>query len=266
MTAYIVNLSTQTGTVERVVKNACGGIPVRLGPPPGEREVCGMPGRHLIAGVWLCVGHHVALMAEVGRLAREIAAAEQEHLVPRGMCLFPASPAANGPSPLCGEAADEQIGTAWACPRHFREAVEWMRAREKAVKLEIAEAVERDREAEMLTWAARGSQVVYYLRRPSDGAVKIGTSSEFFRRHRNLARQHGELQVLLTHCGAYEREHELHQRFADLRLEGEWFAPGAELLSWIISVRRKRVNVVTVAPGTVPLRMIRKLLVASKAA
>jgi hypothetical protein len=267
MGAYIVKIDMQTGKAGRPLKNACGALPSRLLSEPGEREVCGKPGRHLVAGVWLCVGHHGAFEGEVRRLAEELAAEEDRHLVPQDKCVFLSRVFAEGPSELCGEEAAGQIGTAWACRRHIREAMEWMRAREQAAGLEAAYAADARRKAEMATWAARGSQVVYYLRRPSDGAIKIGTSTVFFRRHRNLARQFGEeLEVLLTHCGAHEREHEIHQRFANLRIEGEWFRPGAELLTWIINIRRKRINAETAAPGIVPLSVIRKLLATAKAA
>jgi hypothetical protein len=266
MGAYVVEFNPQTRVVTHVLKNACPGPPSRIGRTPGEREVCGKRGRFEAGGVWYCTGHHGAFERAVRDYAEDAAAEEQEHLMPAGRCVFPTRRDGKRPSPLCGEAASEAIGTAWACPRHFREAMEWMRDREKADKYALDAEIEARREAEMATWAARGSQVVYYLRRESDGIIKIGTSTELWRRRRNLARQHGPLQLLLSHCGTHAREHEMHRKFDHLALGGEWFRPGADLLLWIFNVRQRRANAETVTDDTVPLGVIRKLLREAKAA
>ena len=74
----------------------------------------------------------------------------------------------------------------------------------------------------------------------------------------------GPLDILLTHCGAFEREHEMHRKFARLWIKGEWFRCGPELLEWIIYVRRKPANARTALEGTVPPVEIRKLLAESR--
>lgn len=86
----------------------------------------------------------------------------------------------------------------------------------------------------------RQDSVIYYLRRTSDGLIKIGTSRRFAARLNALRGEHGQLQLLLAHAGSYEREDELHGQFAALRVEGEWFRPEDVLLRWIISQRRRR--------------------------
>ena len=189
MSAYIVDIDPETGSIKRTLKNACGGTPPRIGRQPAEREVCGRPGRELIGGVWVCVSHRGAFTAEADLRAAELAAATREHVVPPGRCTFPAR-GGDSAVPLCGLGAEDRIGTAWACPRHFHEVVEWVRARDRAMEHEARELAGREREAELATRKASGPQVVYYLR-ATGGAVKIGTSTEFDRRYGTLVREHG---------------------------------------------------------------------------
>lgn len=73
---------------------------------------------------------------------------------------------------------------------------------------------------------------VYYLRR-RDGSIKIGTTRRPHERYREVARDQGPVRVLATHVGDVDAEHRMHARFADHRLDGEWFAPHPELLAWI---------------------------------
>lgn len=48
-----------------------------------------------------------------------------------------------------------------------------------------------------------------------------------------------ELALLATETGGFEVEQELHQRFRSLRMHGEWFQPGAELVAHIDSLRSR---------------------------
>lgn len=97
--------------------------------------------------------------------------------------------------------------------------------------------------------------------RRADGIIKIGTTTRLPERQNQLQGAHGPLELLLTHRGARRREDWAHARFGALLAEKrEWFHPGPELLEWIAAVRRKRNNVSTVLPGTVPLDRVLALL------
>lgn len=66
--------------------------------------------------------------------------------------------------------------------------------------------------------------VVYFLRRPSNRLIKIGRSSHFISRYKNLCREYGEhLEIL----GIVEEdefaEADLHKLFKDFRAVNEWF-------------------------------------------
>ena len=100
--------------------------------------------------------------------------------------------------------------------------------------------------------SASGPTIVYYLQR-ADGLIKIGTTKGLAKRLTDLRREHGDLRILLTHRGDRTRETAMHHRFAELRVQGEWFQPGQALLSWILEVRQRRPNQKTVLPGTIPL-------------
>jgi len=72
---------------------------------------------------------------------------------------------------------------------------------------------------------------VYFARRGS-GDIKIGMTGNLPRlRHR--VREVGAEELLGFEWGGRQRESELHLRFRDLRIEGEWFSPLPPLLSYI---------------------------------
>lgn len=262
--SFIVKLDTDTGSVLRVEKKACAGRPVRLGQKPAEGEICGTGGRYQVGGLWLCARCFRSVTQDAVAHSR----AGEEQLVLMDRCLFPAGARTQISSPLCGEPATEVIGGAPACASHYARALRWhqdLLDRDREAERRVALEVDRKREEEMGTWAAQGSQIIYYLRR-ADGAVKIGTSADFDRRFGTLTREHGVLEILLTHCGDHPREKEMHRQFAGLALGHEWFRGEEPLLSWIVQARRRRVNMLTKMPGTVPLWHVRRLLAAGLAA
>lgn len=91
------------------------------------------------------------------------------------------------------------------------------------------QSAERARELE-------ASSVVYFLQR-SDGLIKIGFSARFRTRLSTLSKEHGDLEVLTTEPGGRGRESELHARFHQARVVGEWFRPTRSLRSYIASLK-----------------------------
>lgn len=68
--------------------------------------------------------------------------------------------------------------------------------------------------------------VAYFLRRPSNLLVKIGRTSHFISRYRNLCREYGEhLEILGIVDEDRFAEADLHRLFKDFRAYKEWFAP-----------------------------------------
>lgn len=192
---------------------------------------------------------------------------------------------------ICGREATDEVGDTPMCPHHHERAMKWLDkerdrdAYERRVELEEELARERDRRAwpqaaleakekELRKWQRRLEReeyridqrleqfcVIYYVRR-ADGLIKIGTTRELVNRMSSLQKEHGDLEVLLTHRGSYAREKELHGQFAGLRVTGEWFRPERELLNWIL-VQRKAPADLAAAPGTVPVGYIRDLALAA---
>jgi hypothetical protein len=75
--------------------------------------------------------------------------------------------------------------------------------------------------------------VIYFLRREPDRLIKIGRTRDLRRRLRALERQYGPLAVLAVADESRHREAALHRLFSSLWVEGEWFAPGADLMAFI---------------------------------
>lgn len=76
--------------------------------------------------------------------------------------------------------------------------------------------------------------MIYFVQDPRDKRVKIGTTICLSVRHRALEIEHGTtLNVLGVTDGSFADEDALHKRFGLLRIEGEWFRPGSELVDFI---------------------------------
>lgn len=77
--------------------------------------------------------------------------------------------------------------------------------------------------------------MIYFIESGWLGPIKIGfTAGPVAARVRGLSTaHHRELTVLLTMEGDTVVERELHHRFADHRMRGEWFHPAPDLLSFI---------------------------------
>jgi hypothetical protein len=84
---------------------------------------------------------------------------------------------------------------------------------------------------------------VYFIRRPSDGQIKIGFSDNVGDRLVNLRAEYQEpLDLLTVIPGGQPEEAALHARFADIRERGEWFRATPELLAYVESCNATRVT------------------------
>ncbi len=77
------------------------------------------------------------------------------------------------------------------------------------------------------------TSTLYFLRRESDGAIKIGITTSLGRRVADLRRLHGALTILGTVEGAATREKLAHLIFADVRLDGEFFRVTPDLTAFL---------------------------------
>lgn len=171
---------------------------------------------------------------------------------------------------LCGDAVDLTVAGIGLCRHHAGRLTKWryFEYPEEQVRGKTRELRDADREYEQAQResdlhrekvnAARS--VVYYIRRASDGAVKIGTTGSFRNRMAQLRKEHGEFQVLLTHSGTRREERCMHEKFAAYRIgQTEWFAPSKALLRFIGDERAGRSNS-TQQRGTVSKTDLRKLV------
>jgi hypothetical protein len=76
------------------------------------------------------------------------------------------------------------------------------------------------------------TSTLYFLRRESDGAIKIGITTNLRRGWAALRRLHGALPLLGTVEGAGTREKLAHLIFSDVRLDGEFFQITPELTAF----------------------------------
>jgi DNA-binding XRE family transcriptional regulator len=77
--------------------------------------------------------------------------------------------------------------------------------------------------------------MIYFIK-SARGRIKIGTTIRLKQRLKELETGHGEpLEVLAVADGSTEAERYLHRRFAHLRVMGEWFESGEDLMALIAS-------------------------------
>lgn len=81
------------------------------------------------------------------------------------------------------------------------------------------------------------ASVVYFIRSPMTGLIKIGTTRRLQTRLGDLCRAAGhDVELLASMPGSVEEEYALHQRFAKHRERGEWFRASEELAALIGSI------------------------------
>jgi hypothetical protein len=77
-------------------------------------------------------------------------------------------------------------------------------------------------------------EYVYFIRCEATGMIKLGKAQDPIARLRALQTGSASELVLVGAIeGGFDREKELHERFAHLKTRGEWFKPETELLDWI---------------------------------
>lgn len=75
--------------------------------------------------------------------------------------------------------------------------------------------------------------MIYFLQR-ADGAIKIGTTTQYHARLYALSLEFGKLNLLGLMDGDRSTERQIHRMFPDTRIEGsEWFLESNELLEYI---------------------------------
>jgi hypothetical protein len=80
---------------------------------------------------------------------------------------------------------------------------------------------------------SKKSQWVYFLQAKS-GPIKIGFSCHPVKRKKEIETARGEsMSLLCLIVGGAHIERSLHYRFADERIEGEWFSPSERILAFI---------------------------------
>lgn len=113
-----------------------------------------------------------------------------------------------------------------------------LRVRAAATIAEVRQAAIRDGKAQREEHVRRAS-LVYFVER--DGFVKIGYAFNVANRIREINRGSSSIpgmtitpvRLLATMPGGKRNERWLHERFAHVRVDGEWFLPDAEMWAFI---------------------------------
>lgn len=171
---------------------------------------------------------------------------------------------------ICGAPATHHAGDVGLCQHHWNRVYEW-RFWDKP-REDIEEKTRALREADReYRQAVRDSaiyreqvdaecSVVYFIRRTSDGMVKIGTTGSFPQRMNAIRAEHGEIQVLFTRSGSRKLEQQMHAKFAEYRIaRTEWFMPVRPLLWWIYEERSRILYRKSQKPGVVRPVDVRRL-------
>jgi len=108
---------------------------------------------------------------------------------------------------------------------------------EEQAILDAAEAARLAASARLATGHSRAEHEalskVYFMRH--DRIIKIGYSIDPQKRAQSLA----DAAILATEPGHRQLEEALHAKFGHLRLHGEWFSPGPDLIKYINKLRAK---------------------------
>lgn len=143
---------------------------------------------------------------------------------------------------VCCEPATEKVGDFLLCEYHRDRLFGWEVKRKLWGIAEIRDAqIAADKERIQEAEAARGKySIVYYLRRESDGMIKIGSTRRARSRFSELKTSYGPLRLLATHGGELREERDAQYRYDEFLAEGkEWFRPAPRLLRHILRVRTR---------------------------
>lgn len=134
---------------------------------------------------------------------------------------------------------------AWPRIRIRRRSPEEQARREEEERRRAAESRRRHEEerAHRLALKRSASRVYFIQEQGGERMVKIGYTARpvEVRLMELQAIRACPLVVLAAAPGMRQQEGELHLRFSGLRVTGEWFRPGEELMSYIAAVRERGV-------------------------
>ncbi|MGV6860992.1 MAG: GIY-YIG nuclease family protein [Putridiphycobacter sp.] len=75
---------------------------------------------------------------------------------------------------------------------------------------------------------------VYFMKNPRNNLIKIGVSIHPNIRKKQLESKNNKLEILrIIDSGGFELERELHEKFKQYRMQGEWFKSNEDILSFI---------------------------------
>lgn len=155
----------------------------------------------------------------------------------------------HGAGSICGLPLFRFAGEFELCEHHYWRFVDWrywdkpreeIEEKTRALREADKEYAAAVRDSEIRRERIRSaSSLVYYFRRVSDGMIKIGTTTDFRTRMATHRREHGEVQILLTHSGGPDEEKAVHKKLDVYRAgRSEWFYPSRPMLSYILNTRQ----------------------------
>lgn len=111
-------------------------------------------------------------------------------------------------------------------------------AKKKEYSVEFQEKSVSDNEVVGILESYEGTDCVYFLKAKSLGLIKIGFSGNVAKRVSSLQTSSpDDLLLMKIIKGGQKVEATLHQKFAKLRVRGEWFSPDKELVDFITEAK-----------------------------
>ena len=93
-------------------------------------------------------------------------------------------------------------------------------------------------------WNEGSDDIAYFIQAGENGSIKVGTTNNILARI-NLFKTHHDKDLivrLLIPGGAYI-EQEVAKRFKHLRIRGEWYSPGDDLIAYMDSLKDQNITV-----------------------
>lgn len=110
--------------------------------------------------------------------------------------------------------------------------------RKEEEKAKIEQQKKEEEEKKLEEYKKKYPGFIYFIQGENGGPIKIGFTENISKRLKGLQTGHCDnLVVLATFPGKMQNEKDLHSKYGEIRLRGEWFKPTEELIKYIKTLK-----------------------------